>query len=108
MPVIEKSPAFVPEIAAGLKVRLADPVLARVAVNELLEEIATAPNARGDGVKLTIGTPTEEAINTPRSWAPLNGRTLPARSMEGTQGVSPPEAQLLTPPPIPMLPVFRW
>lgn len=56
-----KSLAFVPEIEA-LRVRLAEPVFVRVAVCVMLLETATPPKPKGEGVRLTIGTPTEEDI----------------------------------------------
>lgn len=47
-------------MVAGLKVRLEEPVFCNVAVREVLVDTGTAPNPKGDGVRLTIGTPAEE------------------------------------------------
>jgi hypothetical protein len=56
-----KSPMLTPLMVAAVKVRLADPVLVKVAVKELEVDTATAPKASGEGLNATTGTPAEVA-----------------------------------------------
>ena len=103
-----KSVAFVPEIVATKKVRSAVPVFCNVstAVEEALT--ATVPKSSGEGENETTGAlPAAKKAYAPISCADPAGRVAPLRSVDGQQGVIPPEAQVRVPLAIPVDPALR-